>query len=787
MKMRRCLPFLLSAVPMLAGVASAGELPWNDTKLVFGETFRGTTNVLDAAASATEVLFEAPATLVGATLTMLPPARISGEGGVVLNPLAGSDGLLLGLPYGGEAFYGSKTAQVLWKDVRLADVEFVTGCMCGTWGGGGKVRPDHVYFEKAVDGLSATLQLQAWQINQWTRTVLLRLEQSGADVVATLVWAKYSSAQSSNGQDWLKNPSAATAGTHGEYNDFPQSDTGIGINVTDLRPYGAGTLTVAGPFPAGTISNNVRRLIVTPRSDLVLDNAICGSGQEIVYRNELGAVQTFEHLNAWIGTEEILVSDNATIGSVVIGDVYICGQYVNADCSLPEKRANFGTWSETVNGVRTIQLQYNDYGGANNHWTKTVTLQFRQDGTRVWVKALNMCYASGDCRGQHVTSNASTPCTSGSPANRGSCNAGYGVWNLSLTCRSGQHAVSFSGSGVNAMVAGSRFTLDGVIDATCSNLQAFPQHCELVLTNGTCLSMRSAGGTFFQTAAEADKPFTFTVTEGCELGNYRDWAVGPYVVLNLLGGRYNENNVNYLGWINMSNGAVVEGRGSIRAGYYDGVTCWRTLPGTDCTIAVPIDAAKRSRTQYPNVHTFDLAADLHLRKPIYDLTGTQLFGLNWAKTGPATLHFEADTTMEPARSLSPTVGAFNVFEGTLACDANHVLSGENPIALKGGTLAAGSYTNAFGVLSVTTNSAITLAEGAQLSFADSSAAEWTAGLAITGPWEYLGAGNVRFGTTDAGLTLLQRQRITYNGQGHAYLDRDGWLMTVPRGCTVFVR
>lgn len=149
-----CLSVLAAASCSLA--VQAGDLPWDGTKLVFGEDYRDTTNELAAPASATEVRFDAPATLVGETLTMLAPALIAGDKGTVLNPLAGTDGLCVGFNCERVTFFANKTKKLLWRNVKLANVSSVKGFLCGSWGGGGKTWPDYIFYTRADDGLTAT-------------------------------------------------------------------------------------------------------------------------------------------------------------------------------------------------------------------------------------------------------------------------------------------------------------------------------------------------------------------------------------------------------------------------------------------------------------------------------------------------------------------------------------------------------------------------------------------------------------------------------------------------------
>ena len=785
---------LLLTVAVVASAVGtlAGDLPWDGTKLVFGEAHRDAVYELSGPASATEVRFDAPATLVGEPLTMLPPAVISGDKGAVLNPLAGSDGLCVGFDCEMPTFFASKTERrLLWRGVQLANVSSVAGYLCGSWGGAGKARPDYVFFAKADDGKTATVQFQAWQIEQWTRTVLLSLEQDGDDVYATLVWAKYSSDRSSNGQDWLKNPSAATSGTHGDYAQFSETATGTGIGVTDVSPVFDTEMTLSGVFPSGTVRANLGKMIIEPQSNLSIDNPFSGQVSEVVYRNTFGDWQTFSLPGQWVGTDEILVSEDTSVGSIEVLGVYFCGTAVNVDCnSNPELMRNIGVWSDMQGSVRKVQLQYHDYQSADNDWTKAVNLEFRQDGRKVYMKAVSTCYQRGDVRGTHIAETSTLPCTSGNPNDRGHCNGGYGLYSFTFRHRSGDWGISFDGDSRNEIVKGACFTLDGFHNAICRNDHAFPSRSSLVLTNDTYLTLACGSGSFGAVDNAVADPFTVVVGDGCALETTKDWQIGSQMHVHLLGGRLTQNSTVYLNWLVLADGACVEmkGKRTARVGYYKGNTCYQTLPGTDCTIGSALVGVRRSSADYRNVHVFDLGADLHVTCPIADCTEPGMRGLNWEKTGPATLYLEASaSTWTFTANTVSTEGAFDICEGTLACRADHVLSGVNPISLKGGTLDAGTHGNAFGPLTVSSDSAIALDDGAQLTFADSTAGAWSGKLAITGPWDELKAGHLRFGTSVAGLTAEQLRHIRYNDTRRAHLDENGWLTTVPMGLTVIFK
>ena len=120
-------------------------------------------------------------------------------------------------------------------------------------------------------------------------------------------------------------------------------------------------------------------------------------------------------------------------------------------------------------------------------------------------------------------------------------------------------------------------------------------------------------------------------------------------------------------------------------------------------------------------------------------------------------------------------GATTVNVGTLALGASNVLADTSNVVLGGGTLAAATFSDTIGTLSLTANSSITLGSGSSLVFADSKALDWTGHtLSITGT--FTDSLSIRFGTDASGLTSTQLALISINGSG-AFLDSSGFLTT----------
>ena len=125
----------------------------------------------------------------------------------------------------------------------------------------------------------------------------------------------------------------------------------------------------------------------------------------------------------------------------------------------------------------------------------------------------------------------------------------------------------------------------------------------------------------------------------------------------------------------------------------------------------------------------------------------------------------------------------SLFGGTWKLNASGITSASDPYTLDGGTLAVADGTaNSLGVLTVgDAGGGITLGAGATLTFADSSAAEWTGDVTnrviVTGFAEK----SIRFGTTRNGLATAQRVRLRTSDDKRLFLDADGYLTTTGPG------
>jgi fibronectin-binding autotransporter adhesin len=134
-------------------------------------------------------------------------------------------------------------------------------------------------------------------------------------------------------------------------------------------------------------------------------------------------------------------------------------------------------------------------------------------------------------------------------------------------------------------------------------------------------------------------------------------------------------------------------------------------------------------------------------------TGAGIFTLSGANT------YTGDTTVNG---------------GTLALGASNVISSNSDITIGNATLNAATFIDNLGTLDLTSTAKINLGTGAALSFANSSAIDWTGGtLNLTGT--FVSGASLRFGTTSSGLTPAQLALIAAPGFHSFALNASGYL------------
>jgi len=249
------------------------------------------------------------------------------------------------------------------------------------------------------------------------------------------------------------------------------------------------------------------------------------------------------------------------------------------------------------------------------------------------------------------------------------------------------------------------------------------------------------------------------------------------------------------GGIQVQNNAALELSGSINVG-----TEALTLTGTGVSNGGALRNKSGSNTYGGTVTLANLGGARINSDSGASLTLTNASSIVTALFRDVTIGGEGDTTVLGAISGAGSLvkdcagtltllgvntysGDTTVNGGTLALGGHNVLNGK-AIALNGGTLDAGTYTNTLSTLTVSGSSTLALNAGTVLAFADCSAVQWSGTLNITGA---LSAGtSLRFGTSSSGLTEAQLASLTATGYTIS-IDSNGYITGTAGGTLIYFK
>ena len=268
------------------------------------------------------------------------------------------------------------------------------------------------------------------------------------------------------------------------------------------------------------------------------------------------------------------------------------------------------------------------------------------------------------------------------------------------------------------------------------------------------------------------------------------WGLGYKQRVDIMGGEFRAfdvpsapegqlvvNLLTFSGDVNFHSGQTRSGD-IVRAGYkQNAVWTVRGTSATTFTMPLMIWGAAEEETG-GNTMTFavsdvtgDSASDFIMNGAI-TRNASEPDVLGVYKTGPGTMELNALYNV----GSTPTL----LKGGTWLFNASSLASASSPYTIDGGTLAAADGTsNDMGALTVgAAGGGIALGEGATLTFADSSAAEWTGTnkVVVTGFAER----SIRIGTDADALTREQRRRLRTSDNRRLYLGYDGFLTTTDK-------
>ncbi len=749
---------LLMAIVSFASVSIAGEIPWQGTEIVVGADQAGETLTLSEPASATAVKFDAKATIDGtAALTMLSPSKVIGAGSLLV-PLAGENGLDVGGEVRSSIFI-TDADQVVWKDVQLSSIKSVSAALCGNWC---SQRPlDMIAVAFANNGTTATVQFQQ-KDNQHVKVFKVQYTQSGSDVVAKALWAAHSTNFNTLGLDWDKD-TIPNRGTYAPpYSQAIDADR-IGLTYLSFSEVTNrfGMITLDGTLPTGAIKLNAEEVAFTPRLPLTLANAITGTVKRVVFASRPGGDAQLTS-SGYIGTDEILAFENASIQSVRFASGHLYGMGLNTNVSV--SAGTVCTVNKfTASDTRIVQVQAYQDSGTNNRWTKCVDVQFRQVGTDVYAKALIGRFGSGNRLGTYVGDGDGTcsVITSDSDSAKG-----YGIKNFVFDVKEKKTYLTLSGTSIY-LDANHRTVFDGT---------------QVTLSNSSALSAQGGvyditnGAKFATSCALRDLSETFNVYKDSTLEVNVDWGVRPDNIINVCGGVLKNLRNSYLGKTTaLSDGGRITSVNPIRIYNANGKTVTIATTGSSpCYIEGGLCGAKVNSN---GSHILNIVADLYLTG--YGLLDveSQYNGFVWRKTGSGKLY---------AKGACRTVNPIKIEAGAVVLSDGAILN-TNLVTLAGGALETGNSTSNCVKLALSSDSSLAIGTGATVEVPAVDIWDTTKQLVVSGATAPDGTLGLLIPTASDTTVLPTLRYRDFGGNLHK-VERDtstGLLRAVMRG-TVFL-
>lgn len=670
-------------------------------------------------------------------------------------------------------FFLTTSPVTILSNATLTACTGADGIMGGGFVTGGSAPADAYHFSN--DGSTATYQLQAYNGGH-TKCVKVELTQSGADIAARAVYAKYLLNQNSLGFDFDtggNNQAIAISYAAGGYGAAETTalfvNEGTTITLTGVNTYsggttiGGGTLEIGGggQLGSGSYAGNIRnqgQLLYNSSSNQVLSGAISSTGSVVK-----GTAGTYSSLSHWsfLTSVAATIFPNATLSDYQGADGVMGGAAVASTLPFPADAYHFSNNGSTA----TFQLQIYDGGH-----TKCVKVELTQVGPDIAGRVLYAKYLlSQDSRGFDFdlpgpnNSGIATSYTAG----------GYGAAEITVTTHDNSKltlsaASSYSGGTVVNV---------GILEAI-SSVSSVPSGGGITVGSGGHLRL-NVGGMVYNNAGGVGNGNPITVNSGGRFTLAGGFNAGYSRPITINGGTLNStasdgDNSNYMNDLTLQSGALVAGR-SIRVGNFTAASI-----GVSGTSASSIPAGIRlvntsggARPLTLNVAdaTGDANVDLTISGVIWDFTG--LTGMPIIKTGAGTVEFSGVNTY---------LGLTTVTAGTLALGADNTLDGDNAIVLNGGGLDTGDFNNTVGTLTVNGSSHMILGDG-ELAFADTSGVAWTGTLTLTGT---LRDHTLRFGNDDGDLTVAQLHSINIEGNP-VYIDDDGYLLRASNGTLFMIR
>ncbi len=718
--------------------------------------------------------------------------------------------------------YITTSYQTLFTDMDLSKyspLEALTG-------GGSTIAVGLGYTVMYIVRGEGTLTAQ-FQIIQggWTKCVKVEFVQSGSDVQARAVYAKYATT-SSFGMDFDTGGNSQSVATQAGAGGYGVSSvtlayvsdskvtasgrisaTAVGItNSVDFTAVGEGVLAeVGGTMPPLGLNGS---LTVTNAHGFAFDT-VSGNGTI-----RLGGLSGTERNSK----SEVTYSVQATSAWTVFAtNAYLRGMtnvyaYSFVGGAISSEPAPGWIHYFTNNGYFATG-QFHTY---DSKWEKCVFLEFRQASTNIEVRARNACYYSlvhghnldvltipwGRATEQDLRRESAQVADT---ATKGYYSIGSftAYFDTEKECDLSP-SVFYSLQGDVSMDMARFYQSGGIVCIT--NRLALPNsttNSVYEVTDGGTLQIDAPGCTMYTAGGVGKGKTTLRATNGGRIVQNKDFNFDNHSQrLQIDGGilelqnspendnlGFNSDCESYVNFVSLANGARVIG-GTARLlqcndqiSPYGGDSYWK-ISGSSPSVAENGFMVAGAEGQACIFDVEDVTGDDEVDFDVwgyYRTYDTSNFTNNvLRKTGEGTMAF-----CRPIRIYKP----IEIDAGTVCLKTTGVIGGDYlkvPVQLGSGSLELyESTTNALSTLAVTNDASIVLHEGAALTIEDSSAVEWTSGkkLNITGDVDNK---SVRFGTSASALTAEQQSALRINGYC-AVLNELGYVVLAPPGTMVIFK
>jgi hypothetical protein len=666
------------------------------------------------------------------------------------------------------------------------------------------------FVERTEAGLEAQFQIPS--VN-FLKCVKVRLEQSGDDIVASVVYARYTKAADpgSVNFDGLKIVKSSPGdGEAIEYTIATKEDQLSAYGIGEMALCTKGLSAVHVRFTKEVVGELqiAENAVVTVSQEALpgWSSKVSGNGGTLIFEGaELpdGPVTYALGANSMPGKTFTLFAPNQDLKDMTILSAKLAGSGIIGSGKTVTAHLCF---IENDGMKASVWCQYmsNADDDKNRGTVKAVKLAFKQVCTDVYIAVEIAKYLSQDA-GKTYKYGVDLENHSDSIEQKYIATSlygtGYGIGALEVSFKRAAPSVT-----VNLVdgctLSNGVFRATGSVALSAAEKNALPPCGKVEVESGADLVLKYETDSGLKGIGDGNTQMD--IRNGSRLRLASKYSIHPEQIINLCGGELQVGvgryvNSSSFGDIYMQNcnlqGSVINGA-YIRTGRY--VDSVFTVDGTaPSSIDTGLQVLGASGTDTSITVGFDVSdvtgndeIDLFMRGGLMDWrTGGSQGSVFVRKSGAGTMALLAENTFGKS-----TKGVFHISEGTLLLATNGATHATQYCRLDGGTLAAAAATtNELGALEkVTASSRIVLEDEAALSFTEVKSSGWAASQQIIVEGNLGRSASLRIGTSSSSLTPAQKSLIRCRVPGvdrlaRVLFDENGYARSWMGGMTISIR